>query len=64
MFQLGVPAGSIVDLVLDLVLADLPSTTTPVTTAVATATIGVTYYLALDGPSTNDLVPVSLFTTH
>lgn len=55
-----VPSGSIIDLVLDLIEFDDES---PVTRAVATATLGATYYLALDHSTSDVLVPVSLQTT-
>jgi hypothetical protein len=61
MFVLTVPPGSIIDLDLDLVLLDDAALATVY--AVATAVLGNPYYLALDGPATHLLTPVSLSTT-
>jgi len=55
------PAGTIVDLQIAFRLSNaLPQASV----AIATGTVGVIYYLALDGPSSNSLVPVGLSTTH
>jgi hypothetical protein len=62
MFTLVSPYGTIVDMVLDLVMADVVGAT-PLLTNVTTATLGNIYYLALDGPASNQLRPVSLNTT-
>jgi hypothetical protein len=62
LFTLTTPAGSIVDLDLDFVLADDGAEAFGI--AVATAVLQHPYYLALDGPTNNNLVPVSLTTTH
>jgi len=59
-FLLDCPGGSVVDVSVDYIEMD---TTTPVTTGLTTVALGVLYYLALDGPATNKLVPVSLTTT-
>jgi hypothetical protein len=61
LFTLACPSGSIVDLHVSYIEGDDESVNSA---AVATAVLGHTYYLALDGPSTNLLVPVSLTTTH
>jgi len=61
-FVLTCPTGSIIDVSLQLVVSDDEAAAT--TNSVATAVIGTLYYLALDGPSSNLLVPVSLVTTH
>lgn len=62
LFTIICPAGSIIDLSLDLIMSD-DETANP-TRAVATAVLGTTYYLALDnGAGTHNLVPVSLTTT-
>jgi len=63
LFTLVVPQGGIVDLDLEIVLADQNSP--PDVVVVATAVIGRTYYLALDQATagTHVLVPVSLATT-
>jgi hypothetical protein len=62
LFKLVCPINSIVDLTVDQVLSDQEVALE--TEGVATATLGLIYYLALDGPATNVLVPVSLNTTH
>jgi len=61
MFNITCPSGSIVDLSVEGILAD--QTSAGVTVAVATAVIGVQYWLALDGVATHGLAPVSLSTT-
>jgi len=61
MFTVVCPAGTIIDLSVSYIEGDDESVNT---SAVATAVLGHTYYLALDGPTTNLLVPVSLTTTH
>lgn len=60
--SISVPPGSIVDVHITLSFAaDLELTPTA---SIATGSAGYTYYLALDGPTTNHLVPVALGTTH
>jgi hypothetical protein len=61
MFNITAPPGSIIDLSLDMVLLDDAALNTVY--AVATAVLGNPYYLALDGPTTHLLTPVSLSTT-
>jgi hypothetical protein len=61
LFTLVCPANSIVDITLDYILSDQEATLTSV--AVATGVLGHIYYLALDGTTTHNLVPVSLNTT-
>jgi len=56
------PVGSIIDVDVAFVLSD--SGTVTQTLAVSTAASDTTYYLALDGPTTNLYTPVSLTTTH
>jgi len=63
LFQLGYPANTIVDVHVDF-CSDDDETASTDTIAVATAAIGQQYWLALDGPSVNNLVPVGLITTH
>lgn len=60
-FTLVCPAGSIIDLHIDYIEGDDEGVNSA---AVAAAVLGHTYYLALDGPASNLLVPVSLTTTH
>jgi len=60
LFSLVLPAGSILDMDLDLILQDNDALyTVPVTTA----TLGNVYYLALDHQTSDLIVPVSLHTT-
>ncbi len=61
LFSMISPAGSIVDVDISYVLNDIGSA--GVATTVAVGSLGVMYWLALDGPTNNRLVPVSLFTT-
>lgn len=61
-FELVAPAGTIIDIHVDGILIDADDV--GVTYAVATAVIGKPYYLSLDGPASNLLVPVSMVTTH
>lgn len=61
LFILSCPGGSVLDLTLQYVLND--QATASSTRTIATGTLGRQYYLALDGPTTNLLVPVSLATT-
>ncbi len=63
MFTLVVPTGAVVDLEVDMVMAD--QDVALATAAPATAVVGTVYYLALDFVSlaTHVLVPVSLATT-
>lgn len=60
-FSVQQSAGGIIDIDLDLCLAD---TLTGTTIPVAVAVVGTVYYLALDGPAGHTLVPVGLPTTH
>jgi len=55
------PTGSIVDIQLALILSD--GDVAAATTAVATCSVGGTYYLSLDPNATHRYVPVSLATT-
>jgi hypothetical protein len=61
LFRLQCPANSIVDLTMDLILADQAAATSTVT--VVAGTLGELYFTALDGVGTNVLRPVSLNTT-
>ncbi len=60
-FIITCPGGSVVDISVQYVLND--QSTASSTATIATGTLGRQYYLALDGPTTNLLVPVSLSTT-
>ncbi len=60
-FFLTAPGGTVVDLEVEYVLVDQATATS--TQTVAAGTLGNVYYLALDGPTTNLLVPVGLATT-
>jgi hypothetical protein len=55
------PVGTIIDL---HVTACMPNDFVPESITVAAATVGSVYYLALDGPSTNNFIPVGLVSTH
>jgi hypothetical protein len=55
------PVGTIIDL---HVTACMPNDFVPESITVAAATVGSIYYLALDGPTTNNFIPVGLITTH
>jgi hypothetical protein len=60
LFSLVLPAGSIMDIDMDLILQDNDALyTVPVTTAV----LGNVYYLALDHQVSDLIIPVSLHTT-
>ncbi len=61
LFNLYAPQGSIVDVDLELI-QDVDNTNSSVTT-ITTGTIGNTYYLALDGPATNRIVPIIPYAT-
>jgi len=61
-FTIGIAPGGIIDVSLEGVLSD--QDLAPLSVAVATAVVGTTYYLALDGPATNQFVPVGLVSTH
>jgi hypothetical protein len=61
LFHLDAPVGSIIDVDLFYVLND--TGVAGFASTVAAGTLGVMYWLALDGPANNKLVPVSLFTT-
>lgn len=60
-FQMTVPDGAIVDVEFEYTLYDneLAHTAIPITNL---ATVGFVYYLALDGPASNNLVPQALST--
>jgi len=62
LFDLIVPSNAMVDLEVDLIMSDNQDSL--VQTGLATATLGTEYFLALDGFASNELVPVSLNTTH
>jgi len=62
LFNLSLFANSIVDLDVEYILLD--DAANKVSLAVTTAVIGNPYYLALDGPTNNNIVPLSLSTTH
>jgi hypothetical protein len=61
-FGIAAVAGSILEIFVDVVLND--TEVSPVTVPVATAVVGQMYYLALDGPSLNNFIPVYLASTH
>jgi hypothetical protein len=61
LFALTAPTGSIIDVVVESLLADTGVASSVFYTA--TDVIGVVYYLALDGPANHTYVPVSLTTT-
>jgi len=61
MFTISVPQGAVIDIQLAFTLSN---NFTPQTTTIATGTLGSPYYLALDGPTTNNMRPVDLPTTH
>jgi urea transporter len=58
--KLSVVEGAVIDLAVDFTLSGQFEAFTQV---VATAVVGTVYYLALDGPSSNTLVPVGVPTT-
>lgn len=60
LFQIAAPAGSIVDVTASW---QITGSSTHVS-AVATSANGQVYELALDGPATNNLVPMAFVTTH
>jgi len=60
-FVIDVESGSIIDLAVSYTLSNSFSTDGIV---VASAVVGQPYYLALDGPASNKIVPVGLPTTH
>jgi len=61
LFTLVCPANSVIDITLDMIQAD--QEVALVSNAIATGVIAHTYFLALDGSGTHNLVPVSLNTT-
>lgn len=61
-FQLIVPSGTLIDVNLSLVMFD--QDLARASASVATGVVGETYFLALDGPSSNKLTPIALNTTH
>lgn len=62
MFQITCPAGTVVDVTLDLILSDTGAATTTIA-GFAGSVVGQMFYLALDGRATNNFVPVRLSTT-
>jgi hypothetical protein len=60
-FKISCPGGSIIDIQLSLIEVDQSAASN--TATITTGTLGALYYLALDGPTTNLLVPISLNTT-
>ncbi len=61
LFNLVAPAGTIIDMSVDMIMVDQTSAST--TIGAATVTLGEIYYLALDHGTSDLLVPVSLTTT-
>jgi len=61
-FRIVVPQDAVIDVQLSFIMNDGANASGP-PIAVSTAVIGTTYYLALDGPNTNNLVPVAMTTT-
>ncbi len=61
LFNLVAPAGTIIDMLVDMVMVDQTGASS--TVAGATVTLGKVYYLALDHTTSDLLVPVSLTTT-
>jgi len=59
-FSIELTAGSIVDLTLDL---RFNNATTIATMAVTTCTVGVLYYMPLDGSGTHSIAPINLLST-
>jgi len=65
-FTLTAPSGTIIDVHMSLISQDdddgqsLANYKIPV----SSCTVGTSYYLALDGPASNEYIPVSLTTTH
>jgi uncharacterized membrane protein len=60
LFAVSAASGSIIDLTIE---AYVNSGETQLVTTVATAAVGVPYTLALDGPTTHQVVPVLIATT-
>jgi hypothetical protein len=60
-FSMFVSAGSIIDLHVSYTLSNQ---FIPATMSIATGVLGTIYYLALDGPTSNTVVPAHLPTTH
>jgi hypothetical protein len=63
LFQLTAPTGSIIDLTVRFVVNNDENVGTAFITTVTTAVLNVSYFLALDGPATNQFRPVALTTT-
>jgi len=59
--QIVCPADTVIDLDVSITIQDAQNVTG---LSVATAALGAEYWLALDGPTNNNLVPVGLNTTH
>lgn len=62
LFTVTSPVGAIIDLHVEGCMANI-SSATPATITVTSATVGSIYYLALDGPSSNKIIPQGLLTT-
>jgi hypothetical protein len=61
LMNISCPQYTVIDLHVHAVMSD---NTAAASIVVATAALGFEYFLALDGPSTNNFVPVALQTTH
>lgn len=61
LFVLNCPSGSIIDISVNMIEAD--ESTALLTSTIVTGTLGVQYWLPLDGTTTHLLTPVSLNTT-
>jgi len=62
LFDLVAPPGTIIDVWVDLILADGPAEPGAAALTVAGATVGALYYFALDGRASGLYLPVSLTT--
>lgn len=60
-FAINCAVGSVIDVTIESTLGNQAGGYQP---TIATGTLGGDYYLALDGPSSNKIVPVGLPTTH
>jgi hypothetical protein len=61
MFTISVPQSAVIDVQLSFTLSN---NFTPQSVTIATGVLASPYYLALDGPTTNNMRPVDLPTTH
>jgi len=61
MFTISVPQAAVIDVQVSFTLSN---NFTPQSVTIATGTLANPYYLALDGPTTNNMRPVDLPTTH